>query len=111
MGLSRAGMQRMEKQLNAAAEEVWAGLVRIDGVSYGCSCAGGRTVREFDEHGLAVTRRECTIRVRRELLADAPAIGTPVEWTPSGGTMRRLRVVETPDRPAEVAWAIRCEEV
>lgn len=110
--MGKSGLERFERLVNAAAEALMPGTVQIGQVAYDCASSGGRTFRDFDGMGRPVVRRERMLRVRKDLVAagSLPEIGQVVLWTPEGGSARRLRVEELPDRPQELAWTLRCRE-
>lgn len=109
--MSRDGMSRFAKRLEAASQDLFPGVLEVDGEQYPCACSGGRTSRDFDDHGLPVVRILRTVRVMRSDLAAQPEIGARVVWTPAGKEPVEMRVHERPDRPHEEAWTIIAREV
>jgi len=110
MGLSRAGFQNFQRAAQKTLEELFPGVVKIDGVEYAAAAVGGTGAAEYGEGGRLV-KGVRFFRIDKLVLITPPKVGMAVEWLRAGGgeQVKLFTVMEVPDRPHETAWMLRCE--
>lgn len=89
----------------AAGEALWPSSVTIASVAYACSVVRPReatVLSEASDDPAAVT---LVVRLRKALLATAPALNTSLTWESARWKIRSIRGQDA----SEAAWSLHCE--
>ena len=109
MGLNASQFSRFLTQADATLSDLFPAVLRIGGLSYQCTGVGGDAAREFLDEGGQVPTGVRYFRISKDIMTTRPESGTLVFWTQSPGSVTKLTVMSSPDRPHETSWVLRCE--
>jgi len=107
--MNLAQLTRFQASVDATLDGLFPGTVRINGETYACTCVGGAAMMEYLGDGGKSPTGARYFRIQKALLATRPETGARVEWLESPTSVVRLTVMDSPDRPHESAWVLRCE--
>lgn len=105
MGLTGTDYQSYLETAAIRLESLFPATLTVDGTDYAATCAGVMQSEDVEPGGFDLSG-SWNVRVRKSLLATAPAIGDEVDL--DGTTLRVLRVN---DREFDIAWTLELENL
>jgi len=108
MAMNLAQISRFMSRADHTLEELFPATLRIAGLDYACTGVGGSAMLEYLAEGGQAPAGTKVFRLRKTLMATRPETGTLVQWIDSPGSVTRLTVIDSPDRPHESSWVLRC---
>jgi hypothetical protein len=109
MGMNISQFGRFMARVEATLEGLFPATIRISGTTYACTGVGGSAMLEYLDEGGQAPAGTRVFRVQKSILATRPETGTRIEWLTSPESVTRLTVIDSPDRPHETSWVLRCQ--
>lgn len=108
MGMTSSQFTRFLTAVDSTLSDLFPATLTIGGTSYAATGVGGAAALEYlDDGGQAPTGMR-VFRVSKTLLPTRPETGTRITWTATPGSESALTVMDSPDRPHETSWVLRC---
>jgi hypothetical protein len=108
MAMNLSQLSRFMSRADHTLEGLFPATLRIAGLDYACTGVGGSAMLEYLSEGGQAPAGTKVFRVRKDLLPTRPETGTLVQWMDAPESVARLTVMDSPDRPHETSWVLRC---
>lgn len=109
MGMNASQFTRFLTRADSTLEALFPAVLKIGGLNYQATGVGGAAALEYLEDGGQAPTGTRFFRVQKAFLATRPETGTRIEWVQNPSSVIRLTVMDSPDRPHDTCWVLRCE--
>jgi len=108
MGMNLSQLQRFMGRVDQTLTDLFPATITIGEDEYACTCVGGDASLQYLEDGGQAPAGMRFFRLSKADLATRPETGTLVTWDASPTGETEFTVMDSPDRPHETSWVLRC---
>jgi len=108
MAMTSSQLSRFMTAVDTTLTGLFPATVTIAGTSYAATGVGGAAMLEYLDEGGQAPAGMRVFRISKTLLANRPETGTLITWSATPGSESALTVMDSPDRPHETSWVLRC---
>lgn len=103
--MNAAALLAFDQRAAAVGEALWPATVTISGTDYACSIIRPRQAMQLGDYAEEPEPVTLTVRIRKELLATAPALHLILTWEGQRWKIKSIAGQES----TEATWRIACQ--